>query len=133
MRIAETAVAAASKDNTLAALGEIGEKRLAVFFIDLRADRHLEHGVGAVRAVAVLAHAGTAILCEKVLLVTIVDQRVEAVDRFGDDITALAAVAAVRAAVFNEFLTPECHAAVAAVAGADIDLGFIEELHAAYP
>ena len=98
MRIAETAVAAVGKHDALAALGEIGEQRLAVFFVDLRPHRHLEHGVGAVGAVAVLAHAGAAILGVKVLLVAIVDQRIEAIDRFGDHIAALAAVAAVRAA-----------------------------------
>ena len=81
----------------------------------------------------VLAHAGAAILGEKVLLVAIVDQGVEAIDRFGNDVAALAAIAAVRAAEFDELLASERYAAVAAVAGADIDLGFIEELHATYP
>ena len=81
----------------------------------------------------VLAHAGAAILGEKVLLVPVVDQGVEAIDRFGDDVAALAAIAAVRATELDELLASERHAAVAAVAGADIDLGFVEELHATYP
>ena len=65
----------------------------------------------------------------EVLLVAVVDQRVEAGDRLDHDVAALAAVAAVRAAELDEFLAPERHAAVAARAGRDIDLGFIEEFH----
>jgi hypothetical protein len=65
-----------------------------------------------------------------VLLITIVDERVEAFDRLGDHIAALAAVAAVGAAKLDKFLAPERHAAVTSVAGADIDLGLIEEFHA---
>ena len=42
---------------------------------------------------------------------------------------AAAAVAAIRAAVFDEFLAAEGHAAGAAPARADIDLGEIEEFH----
>ena len=65
----------------------------------------------------------------EVLLVAVVDQRVEAVDRLDDHVAAAPAVAAVRAAELDELLAPERHAAVAAVAGADIDLGLVEELH----
>src|SRR5262249_17003359 len=54
---------------------------------------------------------------------------VEPVDRLHDYVAALAAVAAVRAAELDEFLAPERHAAVPAVAGADIHLGFVEEFH----
>ncbi len=108
-------------------------QRLAVLLENLRADRHLEHGVGAIGAVAVLAHAAAAVLGHVMLLVAVIDQGVEAVDRFRNDIAALAAVAAVGAAVFDEFLAPERNAAIAAVAGADIDLGFIEEFHCSTP
>src|ERR1700682_2917320 len=132
-RIAETAIAAMRQHDALAEFGEIGKQRLAIFVVNLRADRHFEHHVGAVGAMAVLAHAAAAVLGREMLLVTIVDQRVEAVDRLRDHIAAVAAVAAVRPAVFDEFLAPERHAAVAAVAGANVDLGFVEELHAAIP
>ena len=44
-------------------------------------------------------------------------------------IAALAAIAAVRTAEFNEFLAPERDAAVAAVAGANVNLGLVEKLH----
>ena len=129
MRVAEAAIAALRQHCALADRGEIGEQRLAVLLVDLRAGRHLEHDVGAVGAVAVLAHAVAAALGLEMLLVAVVDQRVEAVDRQRDHVAALAAVAAVRPAELDEFLAPERHAAVAAVAGADIDLGLVEEFH----
>ena len=108
---------------------EIGEQRLLVLVEDLRADRHLQHDVVAAGAVAVLAHAVAAALGLEVLRVAVVDQGVEAVHRLDDDVAAAAAVAAVRAAELDELLAPERDAAVAAVAGADVDLGFVEELH----
>ena len=86
----------------------------------------------AVGAVAVLAHAVGALLRLEVLLVAVVDQRVEAVDRLDDDVAAAAAIAAVGPAELDELLAPERHAAVAAVAGADIDLGLVEEFHDCY-
>src|SRR4029077_11261025 len=63
------------------------------------------------------------------LLVAIVDQRVEAVDGGDDHVAAAAAIAAVRPAELDELLAPERHAAVAAVARADIDLGLIKKFH----
>ena len=78
---------------------------------------------------AILAHAVFAALGHEVLLVAVVDQRVEAVDRLDNDVAATAAVAAGRAAELNKLLTPERDAAVAARAGPDIDLGFVEEFH----
>ncbi len=46
----------------LADLGEVGEQRLAVLLVDLSADRNLHHHVGAVGAMAILAHAVAAVL-----------------------------------------------------------------------
>src|ERR1051326_4152154 len=106
MRIAEAAIAAARQYDLLAWLGEIGKQRLAVLLVNLRAGRNFENRVGAVGAVTILAHAGAAVLSKKVLLVAVVDQRVEPVDRDGDHV-----------------------AAFAAVAGANVDLGFVEEFH----
>ena len=132
MRVAEAAVAALGQHDALADLGEVGDQRLLVFVENLRADRHLEHHVVAAGAVQVLALAGDAGLRLEVLRVAVVDQRVEAVDRLDHDVAAAAAVAAARAAVLDELLAPERDAAVAAVAGADIDLGFVEEFHGLY-
>src|SRR6185437_13188578 len=129
MRIAEAAIAALRDGNALADQREIGKQCLAVFLVDLRPDRNLEHDVLAVGAGAILAHAVPAALRLEVLLVTIVDERIEAIDGFDEDAATIAAVTAVGAAEFNEFLAAERHAAVPARAGCDIDLGFIEEFH----
>ena len=58
-----------------------------------------------------------------------VDQGVQALDRLEDDVAALAAVAAVGAAIFDIFLAPEADRARPAGAGADEDLGLVEEMH----
>ena len=47
----------------------------------------------------------------------------------GADAAATTTVAAIRAAARNEFLAPERGHAVAAVAGDDINEGFINEFH----
>src|SRR5690606_14626769 len=65
----------------------------------------------------------------EMLLVAEVDQGVQPIGRLDPDVAALAAVAAVGAAVGNEFFATERDGARAAVAGANIDLGLIEELH----
>src|SRR6516162_320937 len=129
MGVAEATLAAARDHRALSHVGEVGEQDLAVLLVDLRAGRHLQHDIGAARAVAVLAHPAAAVLRLEMLLVAVIDERVEPVDRLYDHVAALAAVAAVRAAELDEFLAPERHAAVPAVAGADIHLGFVEEFH----
>src|SRR5690242_9868926 len=65
------------------------------------------------------------------LLEAIVDQRVEILDRFGIDVAAASAIAAPRAAIFDELLATKRDAAVSARAAGDIDLRLIEEFHAA--
>ena len=115
--------------DALANFGQIRDQGLAVLFVDLGADGHLQGDVLAVGAGAVLAHAVAAALCLEVLLIAVVDQRVEAVDRLDHHVAAIAAIAAVRAAELDEFLAPERHAAVPARAGRDVDLGFVEEFH----
>ncbi len=112
--VAEAAIAALGDGHALADMGEIGKQRLAVFVVDLRADRHLEHHVLAVGAVHVLAHAVAAALGLEVLLVAVVDQRIEAVDRLDHDVAAAAAVAAAGPAELDELLAAEGDAAVAA-------------------
>jgi hypothetical protein len=52
------------------------------------------------------------------LVVAVVDQRVEPVDAFGPDIAAAPAVAAIRPAELDEFLAPERDGARPAIAGA---------------
>src|SRR3954465_12044273 len=129
MRVAKTAVAAFGEHEFFAERGEVMDQRLAILVEDLRADRHLEHDRLAVGAMAVLAHAIGALLRLEVLLVGIVDQRVEAIAHFDDDVAAAAAIAAGGAAELDELLAAERHAAVTAIAGANIDLCFVKEFH----
>ncbi len=108
------------------------DQRLAILVEDLRADRHLEHDRLAVGAMAVAAHAVGALLRLEVLLVAIVDQRVQSIDHLDDDVAATAAIAAGGTAELDELLAAERHAAVTAIAGADIDLCFVKEFHDFY-
>src|SRR3974390_2082122 len=102
MRVAEATIAAAGDRGALADFGEIGEQRLAVFFVNLRADRHLEHRVLAVRAVPVLAHSVAAALGLEMLLIAVIDQCVQAFDRLDDDAATFGAIAPVRSAALDE-------------------------------
>ena len=65
----------------------------------------------------------------EVLLVAVVDQRVQPVDRLDPDVAAAPAVAAVRPAELDEFLAAERHRAGAAVAGTYVDFRLVEEFH----
>jgi hypothetical protein len=60
-----------------------------------------------------------------VLLITIIDERVEPLDRFRPDIATAAAIAAVGAAEFDEFLAAKGDRAVAAIAGTDLEIGIL--------
>src|ERR1043165_9809065 len=129
MRVAEAAVTALRDHDGLADVGQVGEQSLTILLIDLGAGRDPHDDVLAVRAGAILAHPGAAVLRREMLLVAIVDQRVEAVPRGDDHVAAAPAVAAVRAAELDELLAAERDTAVPAIAGADVDLGFVEEFH----
>src|SRR5688572_1781551 len=129
MGIAEAAVAALGEQRAIAHLRQVGEQRLLVLGVDLRAGRHLDDAVIAVGAGAVLARAVAALLRLEVLLVAVVDERVEIVDALGPDVAALAAVAAVGPAELDELLAPERQRAVAAGTRGNVDLRRIEKFH----
>ena len=129
MCIAEAAVAALQDAHALADLGQVGDQHVLVGVVDFGADRNLEHGVGALGAGTVLAHAVDAGLGLEMLLIAIVEQRVEARHAERDHVAAAAAVAAVGAAEFDELLAPERDAAGAAGTGLYINLGFVEKFH----
>ena len=129
MGIAEPAVAAAQQHRSPARHVQVGEQRGAVLGEDLRADRHLDQHVRRARPGAVRPGTVAALLGAEVLRVAEVDQGVQVLHRFHDDVAALAAVAAVRATELDVFLAAERNDAVAAVAGAQMDLGLVEKLH----
>ena len=92
MSITETTIAATRQHDALADRRQIGQQCCLVLVVNLSADWHFENHVGAIGAMAILAHAGAAVSGGEMLLVAVIDQSVEAVDRFGDHLAALAAV-----------------------------------------
>ena len=129
MLVAKTAIAAGSETEALSLFGQVADQRLVILGINLRAGRHSQRHIGALGAAAVAAHAMDAGLGAKMLLVAIVDQRVQTVDHLDPDIAATTAIATVRPAEFDEFLAPERDGTRAPIAGADVNLGLIEEFH----
>ena len=129
MCVAKAAIAALGDPHPLANVGEIRNQRLAIFFVDLRTNRDLQHDVFAVGAGAILAHTVAAALRLEMLLVAIVDQRIEAGNGLHHDVAAITTVAPIGPTELDEFLAAERYAAVPARAGRNIDLGFIEEFH----
>ena len=105
--VTATAHAAFEENNTLAHLGEVGEHLFLVFGQNLRAHGHLDHQIVRARAGAVLALPVIAALRLEVLRIAEVDQCVEAGDRFENDVTATAAIAAVGTTIFDILLAPE--------------------------
>ena len=113
----------------LAGLGQVRDQSFAILIDDLGAGRQLEHHVGTLGAGAVLAFAVAALLGLEMLLVAVVEQRVEIGHAFHDHVAAFAAVAAVGPAELDELLPAEADGAIAAVTRAHIDLGLVEKLH----
>src|SRR4030095_12772909 len=127
--VAAAAVAAPEEDDALADFGEVGEDVLLVLGQHLRSHGHPHHQVVAAGAGLVAAGAALAARCLEMLGVAKIDQRIEALDRLEDDVAALAAVAAVRPAIFDVLLEPEADRPRPARAGADEDLCLVEEMH----
>src|SRR5215469_1131702 len=107
MRVAEAAIAALQEHVPLARLGEVEQHNLVLLVHDLRADRHAQHGAFARGAAAIGAHAVMAVLSAEMLLIAVIDERVEVGDRFDNDVAAAPAITAVRPAELDEFLAPE--------------------------
>src|SRR5690606_5332533 len=126
MLVAEAAIAALGKPEALANIGQVADQRLVVLGIDLGSRRHLERHVRPLGAGHVAPHAVAARPGLEVLAVTVVDKRIQPVDRLDPDIAPAPAVAAIRPSKLDEFLTPERYRAGAAVAGTYMYLGLIE-------
>lgn len=94
-----------------------------------RANRHVHDDVVAAFAVAIGAPPAFAVLGEEFAGVAVVDEGVDVA--VGNDIDAAAAttVAAIRTAHGDVFFPAEGGNAVAALAGDDQDLGFVDEFH----
>ena len=127
--IAAPAIAAAQEDDVLARLGKVGKHVLPVFRQYLRADGHLDDKVFSAGARAVGAGAVVAALRLEVLRVTKVDKRVQPFNGFKHDVATLAAIAAIRPAIFDEFFAPKTDRANAARPRFDIDFCLVKEMH----
>jgi hypothetical protein len=80
-------------------------------------------------ASAVGARAALAARRAEMLGVAKVDQRIEAGHGFEDDVAALSAIASIGSAELDELFAPEADRAGTARAGADENLGLVEEMH----
>ena len=127
--VAKPAIAAFGQTVALSDLGHIGNQCLSVLIKHLCAARHLEHDIGTIRACAVFPHAMHTRTGLEMLLIAVIDQRVEAINAFDPDIAAASAVSTIGAAEFDKLLTAERDATCATIAGTDIDFGFIEKFH----
>ena len=124
--VAETALAAGGDDEAHAGLVEVGEL-VAVGGLHDGAERHGQLERLALVAGAVVAHAGTAVAARAVRAAVVRQQGRDL--RVGDerDVAAVAAVAAVGAGERLELLALDRDAAVAAVAGAQVERHLVDE------
>ena len=94
-----------------------------------RAHRNGDVDVIAAVTRAIVAAAALAVLTPVGSGDAKVRERVHPLDRLQVDAAAESAVAAVGSSEGHELLAPETHAAAAAVAGLNLELGFVDELH----
>ena len=128
--VAAASQTALEEGYALSDFGEVGEQgALLIVGEDLRADGNLDDEIVAARAGPVGASAALAPRGAEMLGVAEVDKRIQALHRLEHNIAALAAVAAVGPAIFDELLAAEAHRARSAGAGANEDLGLVEEMH----
>ena len=129
MDVAEPALAALGDARAHAVMVEVGDRFARLEVADDGADRHAQFQVLTAAAVAVRTHAVLAALGAENARVAIVDEGVEVAVGDGPDAAAAPAVAARGPALRHVFLAPKGGRAIAAVAGNDLDFGFVEKLH----
>ena len=125
--VAAAAATAAGDDDLVVGAGEVVDELAGVVVVEEGADGDVEDGglaggAGHVGAEAVAAALGLPLGVEAE-----VDEGVVGERGAHEDVAAVAAVAAGGTAAGDEFFAAEGHAAVAAVAGLDSDLGFVDE------
>src|SRR5580658_1171678 len=129
--IAPPALAALRDQQDLARLGEIPELLAGVNIGDHRAYGDGDKDVIAAVPGAVVAAAALAVLTAVGARDAKIRQGVHALHGLQIDAAAQTAVTAIGAAEGHEFLAAKAHAAAAAVAGLDLEFGFVDEFHAA--
>ena len=129
MHVAQTALATLRDQQALAMAGQVADDFIGLDVDHHGSDRHGDGQVFAALAVPLAAHAILAALSAKTALMPEIDESVEVFVGLDPDAAAGPAIAAVGSAQRDEFFAPETNAAVAAVAGGDVDFGFIDEFH----
>lgn len=119
--VTEAVPAALSDHQPLTGLGQVADDFLGIGVDHGGTDRHRQDQVVALGPGAVLAAAVLAALGIETAGVAIVDQGVQVDVGFQIDGTAVATVAAVGTALFDELLATKAHEAIAAVTGFHVD------------
>jgi hypothetical protein len=132
MDVAEAALAAASDQRLLLVHGKIGDEFAGIGVRDHRADGHAQDDVVRAPAVLVGAVAVLAVLRAMNARIAVFDERVDVAIRERDDAAAATAIAAVGPAARHVLLAAERRRSVAAVAGDDVDVDFVDESHGAF-
>src|SRR6202034_569080 len=127
MPVAAAAPASARCEHTLARGRQIEQLHARVVVENHGADRHFQYCVRAGLAVTVRPFAVTAAVGAKFAVVTVAQQRIVVGVRFQVDVSAIAAVAAGRAAARDVLLSAERDAAVAAIAALYRNFGFVNK------
>ena len=130
MRVALAPSAAGRNNYALTSGLQIADQLTRCCVTDDGSDRDFDDAVVAAVPVTVAAHAMLPAAGFVELLVTQIEQCRELRIGNGDDVTAVSAVAAARAAARNEFLAAKTDAAAPAVPGDDANFDFVNEFHA---
>jgi len=117
------------RKQALAFRGEVAKLFAGFCVIDHGSHRNPENAILALAARAIAAGAVLAPLCAMSRLEPKVHQSIQAVGCSQQDAAAIAAIAPVRAAQRDVFLTAEAHATVAAVTGFHPNFCFVDKFH----
>jgi hypothetical protein len=110
--------------------GQVKQKRtVLVIGQHLRAHRHLNDKIIPISAVAITAHPLNAAHSLKMLRIAKVDECVQPGHCLNNDITTLAAITAVGAAILHIFLPSKADRARATCAGTDKNLSLVKKMH----
>ena len=131
--IAKAAIATLGQKVALPDFGKVSDQGFVVFLINLGALGNLQYDICTLGAVAVAPHAVNAGLGLEMLLVAVVDQRIESADYLDPDVAALAAIAAIGAAKLDELLAAKGYRSRATVTGADMHLCLVQKFHRILP
>ena len=127
--VAEAVSPALRHEQLLAGVEQFPDQFSRAFVVDDRAAGHADRQIVAGLADAVPTGARLSVAGLEMTLETEVDEGVQACIRAQENAAAIAAVAAVRPAELDELLAPETQAAVAALAGGNVNLGVVDEFH----